>query len=102
MMVNTNSVLAEANFKSIVSETQVKKEKNLSEETVSQNSENELLSDDILSITRENQKAVKFTLEGFMDAIRKLNELKTDLSQNPTAALNAQGNISYESVNALL
>ena len=103
MMVNISSPVVEANYKTLLSDNQVKKDIPLSENaTTIPTSDNEKLSEDILSITRENQKAVKFTLEGLMDAIRKLNELKSDLCQNPAIALSAQGNISYESVTALL
>ncbi|HPG31546.1 MAG TPA: hypothetical protein PLQ81_12230 [bacterium] len=62
----------------------------------------ETYAEDVLSITRENQKAVEFSLSSFMEAIQKLNEVKDGLQTNPEAALNAQGNITPDIASALL
>ena len=58
-------------------------------------------SNDILSITRENQKAVQLTLETFNEAIDKLNDVKFNLFNDPNKALSTQGNIMPETASML-
>jgi len=58
--------------------------------------------EDILNITRENKKAVITSLAGLLEAIEKLNSLKSEILSNPQTALAAQGNISADSVASLL
>ncbi len=102
MMVSTNNsvTLSDNSFKSYTSEVPIKKETEQNSAIAQQNSES--VSEDILSITRENQKAINFSLSGLMDAIKKLNEMKSSLSLNPGVALSMQGNISYDSIQRLL
>jgi len=59
-------------------------------------------SDDVLSITRENQKAVQLTLETFNEAIDKLNDVKSNLFEDPSKALSTQGNIIPETASMLI
>ncbi|MBP7651989.1 hypothetical protein KA977_01110 [Candidatus Dependentiae bacterium] len=62
----------------------------------------ESYAEDVLSITRENQKAVEFSLSSLIEAIQTLNEVKDGFQANPEAALTAQGNITPGIASALL
>mgnify|MGYP001492343208 CR=1 FL=1 len=57
---------------------------------------------DVVSITRENMRAVEFSLSSFMEAIEKLNSVKDYLNTNPAGAVSLQGNIAAEAAALLL
>jgi hypothetical protein len=89
----------------LFSEQLKSQQKNVREDRVQKESvkpDKQELSEDMLSIARENQKAVDISLESFNQAIEKLNQVKSDINEDPLTALSAQGNIVPESITTLL
>ncbi len=100
-MMVTSQILAASHLNPVTLNSARKEESSTNEQTVLSSATN-ANEQDILSIARENKRAVEFSLSSFMEAVEKLNSVKDYLYTNPDYALSLQGNIAADSASLLL